>query len=671
MDSSTVEEARRHREILDRTRMGLNDDLDDLRSELVDELEGFETQLRDLSRQLPGWLDLPKDTLLTPFRLSEPAELEDTLIGPRAVAFIAGAVEEFLLNWLGDGETIPVWRERSDPGARRRLADDLHALEAQITEALDAVDALADQGPIQLEHTLESIVFELQTRRETDVEALESLITTGDIERGKDAREEIAELWEEQRARVDELQLVWDDILNLHHEGIAQTIDGIEELQQLAKRTREGITGANITIPAATNAGDDEDTEDADDAEDADVIDISEESEPDAQIEVDAGNSDADLVEESSAPESKDLEPAQKEESPKGASTQPPIDDEAPPPTAPTIPDAVSDVDGDGSLGDPESNPFLRSPSDAEIVESDSVEDDADSEPPSASETQPDFGPTQPSFDFPESELPDETESSETSGDVANTAPLSESVPETAPVDPLESSEQPESYELGDTVVLSDERAEVADEPAESSDDDDSERMRVRTFRIREGWQTVSGDEIAIVLGPAGLIISALLVLSLLSLVDLADNPMAVWDWGLGVVIATMILLVALPLFFRWRPMWRGTRFRIIRRGEVEEEVDLRLTDDGTLILDRTSWSLNDLKDAELRRWVFGDEDSVGWLLTISPPYHSPFHLATYADDLSAWKRSRIDRCEPPLDAWQIPPGEFDVICEAIDVSRP
>lgn len=651
LESSPVDDARRHREILDRARMGLADDLDDLRQELADELEAFEARLHQISARLPTWLDLPGESLRAPFELEIPPGEQQTLIGPRTVAMIAGQVEDFFVDWLGDADTIPAWEKRRDPEAKKALGRKLAALDELMDTARTAVDDLADDGPLQLEQLLESIVFELQTRRETDVEAIKSMIQDGDIEPGRDARAEIAELWEEQRARADKLQLVWDDILNLHHEGIARTLEGIGELQQLTARARQGIEGAGIELGAA-------DTTDADEA---------------------APSGEESTDDEDSRPV--DDEPPQPDDDPQqpnGEYREVRSETEE---QLPTVPDATDGVGAAKSSSDIESNPFLRSPSDVE--ESDAEEADKTPEEPD------DDGKSE------ESSPPEDTQKDEAGDtDLAAAPPSDEAGPTqpsfafedsaTEPDDaPLDAESQPESTALSDTVDLSgqpaDDDVSADDEfspspPPESSenvpaeDASPSEKVRVRTYRIREGWKTVTGDEIAVALGAPGLVIAVLFVLCLLSLVGLADNPMVMWDGALlTTVYLLMGVLVALPLVFRWRPMWRGHRFQVIRRGDIEEEVDLRITA-GRLFLDRTSWPLEKIQDAKIERWEFGNDNATGWILTFTPLYHAPIHLATYTSDHTVWQQSNANLRTPPDDAWQLPPDEFHTVRRSLGI---
>ena len=618
--------------------MGLLEDLDDLRDELVDHLEDFETRLKRTALHLPRWLDLPDNSLRQTFELPTPESLKGTLIGPRTIAMVAARVEEFLGTWLGDGDEIQAWLKREDEEAVEELSDDLTALEAAIDAAYNSVTALADDGPFELEQILESIVYELETRRETDVEALESLVQGGDVDAGRDAQAEIAELWEEQRRRAGQLQRVWDDLLALHHEGISRTLSGLEELQELAQRARDGVEGAGIFPEAAP-----------------------EEAVPEEDVP----------VEEDTGPEE----------------------------TGPSVLPEIETEKVGLSAGSSSSNPFLRGPSEAEIVDA----QDAPSDSEESGQTQLSLidepGPTLPMIgnstaevdDSDGSEEPDEhvdptpekpevpenSENSEPDHEPSETLP--ETVLETAPMISQETEEfteaaGPESTPVEAVETEVDYEADAAFEDEVDFDVDiseteepgpEEERLRVRSFRIRTGWQVVTPGEIAVALGPAGLFVAVFLVLSLLSVVGVVENPMVTWDWAFRATLAAIGLLMVLPLMMGWRPMWRGHRFKVLRRGEVEDEVDLRLTQT-RLYFDRTSWLLGEIRDLSLAKWESPDDDTRGWLLTIDPPYQTAFDLATFEASPIAWNKSSAPTIDPPSDAWQLPPEEFEIIHETI-----
>ncbi len=640
LDSTPADDQRRRREILRRTRMGLREDLDDLRQELVEQLQGFESRLRLATHDLPDWLNLPASSLRAPFKLPTPPALEGTLIGPRAVAVVAGDVEDFILEWLDGDDVIPAWKKRADKDAVTRLFEDLEDLTTSQRAALDAVNALADNGPLQLERILESIVFELESRRETDVIALESLIKDGDLDPGRNARAEIADLWEDQRRRVHELQRVWDDLLNLHHEGISRTLEGIEELQELTRRAREGVHGAGLR---SDNHPVPEPVPEAGNREPEPEAEIPEpEPEPDAEIpepEPEAGTREPEPEPE---PEP-ELEPEpEPEPEPDAESPEPDavIDD-----ISPTMPDAAGPTE-----------PMIATAPEpaAEQAPADELGETVDL-------TADEAARVRDLEDQPTDTIPDSASD--------------EFVPpeDAAPTDEIEESDEPDDEPtLGEPPAHTD-----LDEPAWATtpplaeslapdDAPDDEDLRVRIFRRRQGWRVVTGGEVAAGLALPGLVVTLVVLSGLLSFVGAAPNPMTIVPGALPASIGAMSLLVVLPLLFGWRPMWRGTRFRFVRRDEIIEEVDLHLTAAGRLLFDRTSWDIDELRDTKLGRWRSHD-GTPGWLLTIDPPYHSPLHFVTSSTRGDDWDHSPAPETIPPTDAWQMPPDELHALRQALE----
>ena len=745
LDSSSAADQERLREILERTGTGLREDLDDLRDELVDELERFEPRIRQMARDLPGWLDVPGTSLRAPFKLTEPTRLEGTLIGPRTVAVVAGDLENFLVEWIGDTGDIPAWDRRRDSEAVERLFGDLQDLHELNAEAIDAVEELADDGPLQLEQILESIVFELESRRETDVEALESMIQDGDVDPGRNARAEIAELWEEQRQRVDNLQKIWDDLLNLHHEGVTRTLDGLDELQELLDRTVHGIRGAGIGTPAlarkletsgegpteefsAGDIADSEDEEHSDRREEADGDATPDKSAASNRFVRDSADTDSDGDGDGDNAEARSESDTIVDDDVDGDLDD--LDGEE-------RGDDVDDVDASSDDENRSTTPPKKAAAETSENDADTPDDDVSdeiSETTESDETQQSLGQTVDLFEGTDDDhhretIPDSSRAAETApistagSDSGETTEVAKEPPGDAdnklndesrqqPADTTQPSEgngaptvdigpetaesvgdpAPESKTGADTVGNDKSSASAAppqiDEDPENSADraeprhpastpdqgdasDDSDgdhKVRVRTFRVRQGWQTVGVDEVAATIGPPGLFVAALLVMCILSLFGLAPNPMTSWDWALPASFGAMLLLVALPVLARWRPMWDDTDFQLIRRGPIEDEVDLQITADDQLCLDRTTWDIRDISPARLRRWDSPESQARGWLLTIDPPYHSPVHLMSVAGDNTDWQQSNADQTTPPDDAWQLPPDEFLTIRRALDV---
>lgn len=547
-DNSRADDERL-RDILERTYMGVGEDLDEMRDELVEQFQQFESQFDELGDEMPDWLDLPDGALRDAFELPESSPAGDSLIGPRTVAVAAGDIESFVSEWLDGGDEMPVWNRRNDPEAISCLHDELRELEDELGAIERAVDELADEGPFQLEQTLESVVFELESQRETDVEALESLIQSGDLDAGRDAREEIAELWEEQRRRVDRLRDLWDEVLNLHHRGTRKTLEGLSELRELLSRILEGLIGAEILAP-------------------------------------------------------------------------PPEDETA----------STTVVDVEPSPTEPITN--------ANTEELDDPPDDtADAVEPPSDET----STTPRTVDMFDDTAPADTKGPDTVETADMTPSASPSPTEPKQSKPIPSTDEPAA---ADTVS-----SNASSEPTVS----------VRTYRVRRGWQKVGLDEVAAALATPGLFVFAMFAMSVLSLFEVAPNPIETWDWALWAVWGAMGLLVVLPAVFRWQPMWHKAKFCFVRRGATEEEADLSLADD-ELTFDRTNWSVDEIRDVRLRRLDADIHGSRGWLLIIEPPYRSPIRLAAAVDDTTEWANSDAPIADPTDVPWRLPPGEFDAI---------
>jgi hypothetical protein len=157
------------------------------------------------------------------------------------VAFAAGRVEQAL-------ESFASLEVEGLEASRQVLLDELADLEGQARAcALDADAFLGD--------TLDTILTQLQERRESDEYALRELVTTGDVDRGSDAREEIAGLWEEQRRRARKLRQIWEPLEALVFEGVDLTVTGIAELRAMVHRAVEGLGGAPVEDSSGVPGG--------------------------------------------------------------------------------------------------------------------------------------------------------------------------------------------------------------------------------------------------------------------------------------------------------------------------------------------------------------------------------------------------------------------------------
>src|SRR5690606_33534221 len=119
------------------------------------------------------------------------------LIGPRTVAFLASRVEATFQQGFKYGTVIP------ESEFRTHLEETL--LKIKHVEQLARSCAL--EVDAQLSDILEDIIFDLEEKRERDERALRELVTSGDVDRGSETQREIADLWEEQRTRTEEVRI--------------------------------------------------------------------------------------------------------------------------------------------------------------------------------------------------------------------------------------------------------------------------------------------------------------------------------------------------------------------------------------------------------------------------------------------------------------------------------
>lgn len=234
----------RREEIVRRTFRGIEEDLDDLRDELGRYFVDYEGRLERHTERLPHWLDLPPADLRSLFTFE--FDGSTARLGPRAVAIGAARIEEMI---------AALYEDLSPDALASQGEDALNLLErlerASREQALDA-DA-------RLSEMLDAILLELEDRRESDEFALRELVTTGEVDRGDDAREEIAELWEDQRARAKELRVAWEPIEALVFEGIDAIVAGVEELRSLVHRAVEGF-GVSTQAAVATDVDEPEES---------------------------------------------------------------------------------------------------------------------------------------------------------------------------------------------------------------------------------------------------------------------------------------------------------------------------------------------------------------------------------------------------------------------------
>lgn len=240
--ASGADRARRE-EILRRTLIGIEEDFEDLREELSTALVDYEGRLNKVCNALPEWLVLEPQRLREHFLFPEDSPFARSVLGPRHAALVAARVEAFVDTWLGD-RVEPRKHPEDDEETRVLLEANTAEVEAFLVDAVEMTRALAIRARRDLDLLLDQIVVDLEHQRETDVDALEILVHEGEIETGRDSQEEIANIWEEQRKRVEGVHRMWETLEDLLDEGSRHSLQVVVELRALFARALEGLGGA-------------------------------------------------------------------------------------------------------------------------------------------------------------------------------------------------------------------------------------------------------------------------------------------------------------------------------------------------------------------------------------------------------------------------------------------
>ncbi len=676
-----VSDDTRREEILRRAKLGLREDIDDLRAELLDALPDYEQRLRRHTHDLPEWLELAPARLRRLFHFDDDSVEAQGVLGPRTVALGAGHVEAFVEQWL-EPDAISLDEPQADElaGDYFELVDYLDALEAES-------ERVAAEAGATLAEWLDGILSQLDMRRESDVEALEALVREGEVGRGDGARQEIADLWEEQRARAADLQARWEPIVALLDEGIETSEQGIEELRELVGRARDGLVGANEELEERLVQ--ERPQPESDDSETPDEADEIDEAGP-TELDVDAGETlrpgelsadhDASEADEEPAepaePEADDepAEPDEPEEPEEPAEPEEPEEPEEPDepeepaPQAPEIDqasDTIPDADfahGIVPLEEPSSEPEMST------LETSSVSDY--SEPELGGQSSTTEPPASRRFRrggaaSEEEEEPDQCQNEEDAA--AEDLKSEESDADERPVDE-ETPAQAESVHERETLRLDAADSEPAEnEPAESEEADDqsapasgADALEAPCFRMREGYVHVSGAEVAGVLLPPVVFLIAMGAACAMYLlgVDAGFNPIERWSWAPAALTVAGAWLFFVPLGLSWRPRWSGWRLEILRHTDVRQDAELYV-DATEICVGEFCWPLDTLETRRLYRWDSPADDAFGWLLRIDPPGHPPVEFAAAETDRKQWQNSPVELVDFPYEAWLLAPHTF------------
>ena len=242
-----------HEELLRHALRGLEGDLDELRETLTRQMRQFEGGLKQHVAQMPVWLELPYGRVHQMVRFPQDGSFQGALLGPRAVALAAGEIEQFIRTWIGQGEELVDLERALQPHVARPWGRDLSLLALYLDNMEHEAQAVMIAARTSLMHTREEIVAELEERRRADSEALEELVSRGDLEQGNQARREIAELWEEQRRRADTFSRRWEQLERHVEGGLDVTENGLDTLRELLENANTALSQAH---PGASEEGD-------------------------------------------------------------------------------------------------------------------------------------------------------------------------------------------------------------------------------------------------------------------------------------------------------------------------------------------------------------------------------------------------------------------------------
>lgn len=665
--SGTNRDGERRASILRLTLDGLEADLDDLRDELLRDLESYESRLREASESLPEWLAVDPAAIRALFQLPSDGDRPAGILGPRTVAMAAASVEQFIDDWFAepaddlDHEGVA----RYDESLRSALAHiDAHETFARHTSR-DAQETLGEW--------LDGILLELEDTRERDEAALKQLIAEGAVGKGRDARAEIAGLWEDQRNRAADVRKQWAQIEELTFSGLESTMDGLSELRQMIERADEGMRGAYPGLATPSDAEDVADDPEVDEPGGGTLAGLQHDSEADAAetdrretVELDrepvdqasntflrvAPSEVSEVSEVSEADEDADEEP---DEVPVDESDEEPSDEAAVDEleTAEMEREPEHDIDdvGDTLIDDVgETVPVDMSEDDAEVDESHDEPVESGSSDDSPADEDPD-AVAEPS--------PHETETVEMER---------ESEPEADPDEDPSESETQDAVEDSDT----DSEPEDEDEPLsprmESArpESDAVEPVVAEGFRIVERWVRVPGWETLLVLAPPIVSLAALVYMMSQARSGVGTDPIRDTPWGILLFVGAAIWLLLVPAVARWRFRVDGLRARIVRNADVVEDAEV-CVDGREIRIGRTNLDLSEWQ-WQTHRWESTPDGTFGWAARVHLDDREVVLVAAERN-FTEWDRSNLEIIEIPSDVWQVEPRVIRAV-EALDQSK-
>jgi hypothetical protein len=706
----------RRQDILKRTLEGLEADLEGLREHLGESYEVYEQSWAERLKRLPRWVDVQFDEVRPLLSIGE----EDGLygvIGPHLVALVAGEIEQFVARWLGArGQLVAL--DMEDKAQVTRYREEAQALRRQLDTLSRLIDRASKQVPQQLATLRDDILADIEAQRVRDTEALEQLVGSGALERGRDARAEIARLWEEQRRNAEELSRAWSQLDQGVQEGVEHMQRGLAELRSLLKRAQDGLYVVYPSLLAPERA-------------------ISAVAQRRAEQPALTARAAEPLRARSSGARPRavttDIAPlkplarrpavVEDEFDPYkmgtlGADDDWPAEpdwsfDESPEPPVKRTEDGplvdffeeddsassvlyVSTVGGASPGLGLKSNPLVD---EGEVLIAPASRP-ATKAARAAAATALCAAPAPSRIAFAEEfsveqeesapiEMAEEVEASEEILDepLYEAPARAQGRPVSAPVEVEERVEpEDEAAPIGEGAV-EDEAVEVAEEaqptlepapaaiaatPAATAAALPREAARPQTarhvaapepvfapcVRRRKGSVPVSKGAIALTIGLPLAIAGGIIAAAAASQLGAQwGNPLA-HGVGMGAVAALLAWAMLSPWIMRWQVRWRGVRPELSQRAMVRDEVQLEATEEYVAL---GPWEMpwEELDEVARERWIEAEGAERGWLLTLQHPTHGIHMIAAVAEDERRWSEAGTPIVRVPPGAWRMAPSAF------------